>query len=143
MEKLTKNHLKWAVLVSAAVMLITWFFIPAVDVMGKIKISMVQFITSSDLHPSFFWILIIILLLLAPIYVGLAVMQDKEALKSLQPIFKYDKRILFAIPFVLIVIFFLIFATQQGFSMAIGSYLYLIAAIVVCATAFVKPIDGE
>ena len=110
MDKLTKNHLKIAVLVSAALMLITWFAFPAIDVLGKIKLSMLDFISNSDLRPGFFWIIILILLLLAPIYVGLAAMKENEALVKLKPIFNYDKRILFSIPLALIVVFILYFS---------------------------------
>ncbi|MBP5662921.1 MAG: hypothetical protein J6X16_01435 [Bacteroidales bacterium] len=143
MDKLTKNHLKWAVIISSALMIITWLAIPAIDVMGKVKFTMLKFITSSELNPGFFRVLIILLLLLAPIYVVMALYKDSESLQKIKGIFNYNKKILFSIPLIVMVLFILVFATQSGMGLAIGSYFYLIAAIVVCATAFVKPIDGD
>ena len=83
-----------------------------------------------------------ILIPLAPIIVALYVYQDLPQLASLKKYLSYDKRIVYALPIICLLMFYVVFSTDKDVKafhveLAIGFTFYLIAAVIVFGLPFV------
>lgn len=130
---LTKDQVNLYSIIAAAVLLVCFFFLPGAVV------SFMGFSESATMSRMLFgggggFLLVIglILAFLAPIYLILYCLKDKEALAPLKPIFVLDRKvtgIILAVAAVLVLIG--VFATEMvnpGF----GTWLYVIIAAAIC-----------
>ena len=135
---LTKEQISLYTVIGSAVLLVIFFFIPAgkVSFMGfSESFNMVNMMNGAG----FFLTIGTILALLCPIYLLLYSYKDKEALKSLKPIFILDRKvagIVLAAAAVIVIIG--LFATDMV-SPAFGGWLYLLIAAGICYLGFILP----
>ena len=132
---LTKEQVNLYSIVAGAVLLVCYFLLPAMKVSffgfsGSASMSKMLFEGSDG--AGFLLIIGLIVAMLAPIYLILFCLKDKEALAPLKPIFVLDRKmtgIILAIAAVIILVGILV---TDIVTPGIGTWFYLIIAAGVC-----------
>ncbi len=137
MNSLTKEQIALFSTIACAIMLVAFLFLPGISAGFGFSFTLFRLMTSGA---PFLALILLLLAFLAPIYAILYIYKDKPALASLKPIFALSDKVVYALPAILIAIFFIYMIAEGAFSaLGFGSWLYLIAAGCLCFLGMQQP----
>ena len=134
MNQLTKEQFNLWTIIESVVLLVCFFLLPGIkaSVLGysfSTPMSKMLFEGGAGIFLSIF----LFLALLAPIYLILYSLKDKELLASLKPIFVIDRKVAGILAAVAGIVVWLGFFFTDNASPGFGAYLYFFVAGAVCA----------